>query len=491
MKRFFLLLPLLAGVTACDAAVQPEVVVRSGALIEIAGAPVTAQALDARCTANVADLGEVDVESDYLPHVIACENGAASLEALKAQAVSARSYLYYKVANYPDQPIADGQDDQVYTCTNQPSAVHYEAVAATAGEVLTYEGTQIAAFYVAGAIPTSSSCEAFTGDDDYSETEHFVTYNWGRRGAGAEQTTLGWVDEGNHANRGCKSQNGAHCLSEAGWDYEDILRYFYGMDVELEVASGECVARIPSAHGCGEAIGDDVTVIDDSDACFIIGCEATDTLFEIEGGERGAALLTSSTDADADCVGRWQLSFDGTGERRVKVHVSLVPGAGVPLTYVVRHAGMQSTVTVTPTEEGWVDLGVFFFEDGRHQYIELADTVGTDGDPEEGPFVTFDAVAVGAPDAEFPTVAAPDAGVVDDDAGVPDAGAPVDAGDIDVDGGSEDDGDSDYEPLPPSVQECACAEVPLEEPWTALLAVLFTVLFARAARRRMPSAVWR
>jgi hypothetical protein len=483
MKRLLLLLPLVAGLSACDAEVQPEVMVRSGALIEIAGPPVTAQALDARCTADVAGVGDVDVESDYLPHVIACENGAASLEALKAQAVAARSYLYYKAANYPGQPITDGQGDQVYTCNNQPSAIHYEAVAATAGEVLTYQGTQIAAFYVAGAVPTSTSCEAFAGDDDYSETEHYVTYNWGRRGSGADQTSLGWVDQGNHANRGCKSQNGAHCLSEAGWDYEDILRYFYGMDVDLEVAAGECVARAPSAHGCGDPIGDEVTVIDDSDACFIIGCEATETLFEIEGGEGGGALITAGTDRDADCVGRWQLSFDDTGDRRVKVHVSLVPGAGVSLTYLVRHAGMQSTVTVTPTEEGWVDLGVFFFEEGRHQYIELADTVGQDGDSDEGPFVTFDAVAVGGPDAVFPVDTDADGGVFDD-AGILDAdGGQPDAG---TDGGGED-----YEPLPPSVQECACAEVPAQEPWTALLAVLFTVLFTRAARRRMGSPAWR
>jgi hypothetical protein len=485
MKRLSLLLPLIAGAVACDVEVQPEVMVRAGALIEIAGPPVTAQALDARCTANVAGVGEVDVESDYLPHVIACENGAASLEALKAQAVAARSYLYYKAANYPGTPIADGEDDQVYTCNNSPSAMHYAAVAATAGEVLTYQGTQIAAFYVAGAIPTADSCEALAGDDDYSETEHFVTYNWGRRGAATEQTTLGWVDDGNHANRGCKSQNAAHCLSEAGWDYEDILRFFYGMDVDLEIAAGECVARLPSAHGCGDVIGDDVTLIDDSDACFIIGCEAAESLYEIEGGEQGGALITASTDRDADCVGRWQLSFDDTGDRRVKVHVSLVPGAGVPLSYVVRHAGMQSTVTVTPTDEGWVDLGVFFFEEGRHQYVELADTVGTEGDGEEGPFVTFDAIAVGAPDAAFPTAPNPDGGVFDD-AGVPETAA--DAGAVDAaDAGTDDD----YEPLPPSVQECACAAVPVEAPWTAMLAVLFTVLFARAARRRMPSAAWR
>src|SRR5262245_46539904 len=57
----------------------------------------SAAPLEARCSAEVTGSGTVDVETDYLPHVIACENGAASFEALRAQAIAARSYLYYKL----------------------------------------------------------------------------------------------------------------------------------------------------------------------------------------------------------------------------------------------------------------------------------------------------------------------------------------------------------------------------------------------------------
>src|SRR5690606_17421687 len=56
-----------------------------------------AQALDAYCTALVntaAGPRMIDVEADYLPHVVNCENGAADQAALEAQAVAARSYLY-------------------------------------------------------------------------------------------------------------------------------------------------------------------------------------------------------------------------------------------------------------------------------------------------------------------------------------------------------------------------------------------------------------
>ncbi len=195
--------------------------------------------LEAWCTAQVNGVGAVDVETDYIAHVVQCENGAAPLEALKAQAVSARSYLYYKMDT--SGSIADGTSDQVYSCGATPGAKHIQAAQETAGQVLQYQGVQVAAFYVAGAVPSAADCVAKPGDNDYSNTEKWVTYNWGKSGAGLTQTPLGWVNQGNKANRGCKSQNGAACLSNAGWKYPDILNFYYGMDIELVQATGPCV----------------------------------------------------------------------------------------------------------------------------------------------------------------------------------------------------------------------------------------------------------
>ena len=186
----------------------------------------------------------IDIELDYLPHVIKCENGAASYEALKAQAVAARSYLYYKI--FSSGHIADGQSDQVYSCGRDPSAIHYEAAADTAGIYLSYEDTLLAAFYVAGAHPSDTlSCIATDQDPEDFTTEHYVTYNWGLYGDDVTQTTLGWVSDTNLANRGCMSQNGSDCLSNAGWGYEDILRFYYGMDINFAVADGDCLEDVP------------------------------------------------------------------------------------------------------------------------------------------------------------------------------------------------------------------------------------------------------
>ena len=197
------------------------------------------RAVTAWCTATVNGVGQVDVETDYLPNVVYCENGLASLEALKAQAVAARSYLYYRLNDTGS--INDGTNDQVFSCPGSPSAIHYQAVNETQGVVLRYAGVTVCAFYVAGAVPTAADCVAVAGDDDYSSTEHYVTYNWNQSGSNVEQTTLGWVSPGNYYNRGCKSQNGAHCLSDAGWGYQDILKFYYGMDIGFEVAEGSCV----------------------------------------------------------------------------------------------------------------------------------------------------------------------------------------------------------------------------------------------------------
>ena len=206
----------------------------------------------------------LDVENDYVPQVVACENGGASLEALKAQAVAARTYLYYKLQR--EGSIGDGQGDQVYTCAATAGAEHRRAAAETSGQVLRYQGTIIAAFYVAGALQSGPDCRG--GSNDPTGTEHFVTYNEGLSGGDIEQTSLGWVDPGNLENRGCQSQNGAHCLSDEGWDADSILRYFYGEDIDVTTAMGPCV----EGGDDDQPPPDDDT---DSSNGLIGGCSAT------------------------------------------------------------------------------------------------------------------------------------------------------------------------------------------------------------------------
>ncbi len=205
--------------------------------------------LKAQCSITVVGKGQKAMETDYLPHVVNCENGAASLEALKVQAVSARTFAYYKIATAGS--VKDGTSDQVYSCGSQPSQKHYDAVKATAGQVVMWSGVVICSFFVAGAKPSTQSCVALASDPDPTGTERYVTYNEGKTGSQVKQTTLGWVSSTNKYNRGCMSQNGSHCQAVKGKKYQDILRFYYGADINIETAIGSCVTPPKPDAGVG------------------------------------------------------------------------------------------------------------------------------------------------------------------------------------------------------------------------------------------------
>ncbi len=193
---------------------------------------------EALCSWKVEGKGLRDVETDYLPRVVTCENGDAPLEALKAQAIAARSYLYY-VARVERRAIKDSQGDQVYGCGREPSAEAIEAVRATAGQILTYRNTYVAAFFVAGAIQPEGVCTG--GTTDPTRTEKWVTYNRGLSGDAVKQCRLGYVSKRFYSNRGAMSQNGAACWAALGSPLQDILTYYYGEDIELTQMQGSCV----------------------------------------------------------------------------------------------------------------------------------------------------------------------------------------------------------------------------------------------------------
>lgn len=214
------------------------------------GLAVSATALDAIETITIrddngnGDFFNVDFENNYLPNVVLRENGAASFEALKAQAVAARTFAYYKIET-GSTFIRNSQADQVYSLggpQGNPGAQWDQAVAETRGEFLSFNNITTASFYVAGATPSSSSGIAGPGDPDPTNTQQFVTYTRTNNLAGPNNTgsTLGFVgtpSNPNYPNRGAMSQNGADVLSDNGTHYADILKFFYGGDIQLGVVN--------------------------------------------------------------------------------------------------------------------------------------------------------------------------------------------------------------------------------------------------------------
>lgn len=243
-----------AAAAACDTELARERPERSGGIeprdaeLPLSAPPKVAQVPaplpGAHCEIDVDGVGTLDLEGDYLPHVIQCENGGANLEALKAQAIAARSVAYYNIET--SGSICDSQGCQVYSCGATPSAIHYQAVEETSGVYLMYNDTLTYGFYVAGDNDTSPpSCVGVSG-----ATEGWVTYNEGNSGFDVEQTALGFIhdpgDAGYGQNRGCMSQWGARCLeNDNGYDYVGILRFYYGDDIILQQGEGSCVTPPP------------------------------------------------------------------------------------------------------------------------------------------------------------------------------------------------------------------------------------------------------
>lgn len=208
--------------------------------------------LSAPCTINVTGYGSVNIEDDYIANVVACENGNAPMEALKAQAIQARGYLYYVMLVTGKTSIGNSQSDQVYKCSYTTAGPrHYEAARATRGQYLAWKGNIIAPFYVAGAIPANQNqgspeqaCNGAGGSDPTS-TQKWVTYNLGKSECNIDLTPLGWIPSngncaGNPQNRGCASQNGQACLANRGWFYDQMQPYYYGDDITIAQATGTC-----------------------------------------------------------------------------------------------------------------------------------------------------------------------------------------------------------------------------------------------------------
>lgn len=110
-------------------------------------------------------VNEVSLE-DYIKGVVAAEVGSKwDAEALKAQAVAARTYaLYQKLSNGVNKiayNVTSSVLHQVYKGGDIPETIR-RAVDETKGEILTYEGSPIAAYYhsTSGGI-TEDAAEVF------------------------------------------------------------------------------------------------------------------------------------------------------------------------------------------------------------------------------------------------------------------------------------------------------------------------------------------
>jgi hypothetical protein len=226
-----------------------------------------------------------DLESDYLPQVVCCENANAPPITLEAQAIASRTYVYFHVGvgskGTQAMPFTGTSADGRYYCAQPVTAACMAAVASTRAIVTASRNasTQLVAnagFYVDGPKPAclagkscacpkpspttsmtpaahEAGCDCFTWSSNGNANPTYVTYNWNQVGAGVQGSAIG--NTGNESNRGCIGQNIQSCLGYAGWSVIDQLRFFYGQDQVLVHTDGSPVVGLDAGAGAGGDAG--------------------------------------------------------------------------------------------------------------------------------------------------------------------------------------------------------------------------------------------
>lgn len=194
------------------------------------------------CRPGVPD-GRIDTIpfEEYIKRVVPHESPPSyPLEALKAQAIAARTYAWRYVLADPDALFHVNDTtahqymcDTMYASTNQ-------AVDATAGQHLTIDGDLVAALFSAeNASPTKQNAY---GHLALSAVDDPLSFGARRRGHGQGY-----------------SQVGGRRLADAGWGYLDILLHYYSFTkVEPPAGNGDTlidtIQRPPFAYVRGSAV---------------------------------------------------------------------------------------------------------------------------------------------------------------------------------------------------------------------------------------------
>jgi stage II sporulation protein D len=132
-------------------------------------------------------INELDLD-DYLLGVVPAEMPSSwPLEALKAQAIAARTYAYANLGKHGKDgyDMKDTTDDQVYSGVKAESTASNAAVSATGGVVMTYEGNPICAYFHSASGGITESSENVWGRPlpylravmDYDQQSPLATWN--------------------------------------------------------------------------------------------------------------------------------------------------------------------------------------------------------------------------------------------------------------------------------------------------------------------------
>ena len=178
---------------------------------------------------NVKGYGTINLE-DYVAGVVQHEAYVnEGIEALKAQAIAARTYAVNKT-DYCKNPIENSTAAQTFSTSPGPEAK--AAAQLTAGMILTYNGQIFSSQYDSFCYQDGDCPDSKNNGGTYS-----VTYT---KVPSGEKHTVVLSDSGQFS-RITKGQGHAHGMSQLvsyqmakeGQSYDQILRYFYATGIEI------------------------------------------------------------------------------------------------------------------------------------------------------------------------------------------------------------------------------------------------------------------
>ena len=159
---------------------------------------------------------------EYVEMVVNGENGGANKEALKAQAVAARTYTLNRTNNC-SKPIRNSTEDQV--ARSGASEELKKAVSEVNGSVMLYNGKYFSSEY--SSFKGSCSGSTCTGTVVKQPSSEKTTFTMPKK----------YLTTAAGHGRGL-SQNGSNYMAAEGKTYDEILKFFYADGIEITASTG-------------------------------------------------------------------------------------------------------------------------------------------------------------------------------------------------------------------------------------------------------------
>lgn len=173
---------------------------------------------------------------DYVAGTVEAESGVFKTEIpnnyqeqWKAQSVVARTYVLYKT-DWGKKPIPNNTNYQKFLKDGPLHSEILEVISETEGEVLTYDDEIIASEYDSFYMGNNFHCDDKLCYSTYEKKGLESSINNQKHEIVAYAK---WKDKFQNGHGRGMSQFGAAYLADIGWDYKEILEYYYDDNVEL------------------------------------------------------------------------------------------------------------------------------------------------------------------------------------------------------------------------------------------------------------------